>query len=217
MSRTVAAVGEAALWAPTVVEAAVEIVALVVSGVHAYAGRPSDGPQPEPGPAARDEVLVRAGKGLVGDRYFDHPAHRQAAVTVLAAESLEAVADELGLDRQRLDPVHARRNIVLRGFPIDTLATRRGAAGQRVVFSLDAGTGPVRFRAHRPADPCAWMDTQLAPGAWNAMRGRGGVRCEPLDDGVLRLGPATLRVWQAGSPPEAPRMARRAPHAAPPA
>lgn len=35
-----------------------------------------------------------------------------------------------------------------------------------------------------------------SPGAFGAMRGRGGVRCAPLDDGVLRLGPATLRVHE---------------------
>jgi hypothetical protein len=41
------------------------------------------------------------------------------------------------------------------------------------------------------------MDVVLAPGAFRAMRGRGGVRCEPLDDGVLQLGPARLRVLEA--------------------
>lgn len=38
------------------------------------------------------------------------------------------------------------------------------------------------------------MDVVLAPGAFRARRGHGGVRCTPLDDGVLRLGPATLTV-----------------------
>jgi hypothetical protein len=30
-------------------------------------------------------------------------------------------------------------------------------------------------------------------GAFRALRGRGGVRCEPLTDGVLRVGPGLLR------------------------
>ncbi len=33
----------------------------------------------------------------------------------------------------------------------------------------------------------------LAPGAFRALRGRGGVRCEPLGDGILTVGPAVLR------------------------
>jgi len=36
------------------------------------------------------------------------------------------------------------------------------------------------------------MDVVLAPGAFRAMRGRGGLRCEPLTSGTLSLGPATL-------------------------
>ncbi|GAA4993254.1 hypothetical protein WHI96_11710 [Pseudonocardia tropica] len=51
------------------------------------------------------------------------------------------------------------------------------------------------------------MDTEIGDGAWTALRGRGGVRCEPLDDGVLRLGPAELTVLEpaAAVPPDAGR------------
>jgi MOSC domain-containing protein YiiM len=171
--------------------AAVEIVALLVSPTHAFEGRPVDGPRPDPEPVERQEVTVRAGLGLVGDRYFGHPAHRQAAVTLFAAESLDALARDLGL--ATVPRLHLpRRNIVVRGFPVDELAAPRGGTG--AVFSLDSGAGEVRFQAYRPAHPCAWMDVVLAPGAFRALRGHGGVRCTPLDDGVLRLGPATLTV-----------------------
>jgi MOSC domain-containing protein YiiM len=171
--------------------AAVEIVALLVAPTHAFAGRPADGPRPDPEPVERQEVPVRAGLGLVGDRYFGHPAHRQAAVTVFAAESLDALARDLGLAMVPR-PHLPRRNIVVRGFPVDELAAPRGGTG--AVFSLDSGAGEVRFQAYRPAHPCAWMDVMLVPGAFRALRGLGGVRCTPLGDGVLRLGPATLTV-----------------------
>jgi MOSC domain-containing protein YiiM len=177
----------------------VEIVALFVSPVHAYEGRPSDGPRPDPVPVARDQVEVRAGLGLVGDRYFNHAAHRQAAVTVFDAEALDDLSRNLGLAAVP-DPLLVRRNIVLRGFPVDALASGRDEHGARfegAVFALDSGDGQVRFQAHRPANPCAWMDVVLAPGAFRGLRGRGGVRCVPLDDGVLRRGPATLTVEAA--------------------
>jgi MOSC domain-containing protein YiiM len=178
----------------------VEIVGLLVSPVHAYEGRPDDGPRPDPGGRPATSVAVRAGLGLVGDRYFGREAHRQAAVTLFAAESLEAVAEQLALPAVP-DPLLTRRNVVLSGFPVDELAGGRGRSG--AIFSLDSGDGPVRFRAHRPANPCRWMDVVVAPGAFRAMRGRGGVRCAPLDDGVLRLGPARLRVLEpvAATPP----------------
>lgn len=169
----------------------VEIVALLVSSAHAFEGRPADGPRPDPEPGERDEVTVRAGLGLVGDRYFNQPAHRRAAVTLFAAESLDVLARDLDLTAVP-DPHLPRRNIVARGFPVDELAAPRGGTG--AVFGLDSGAGEVRFQAYRPAHPCAWMDTVLAPGAFRGLRGHGGVRCAPLDDGILRVGPATLTV-----------------------
>ena len=85
----------------------------------------------------------------------------------------------------------------LPGHPRPGLAHRQAAVA---VFGLDSGGGQVRFQAHRPANPCAWMDVVLAPGAFHGLRGHGGVRCVPLDDGELRVGPATLTVIErAGS------------------
>jgi hypothetical protein len=170
---------------------AVEIVALHVSGVHAYEGRPADGPRPDPDGGGRDRIEVRAGHGAVGDRYAGRAAHRTAAITVFAVEALEHVARVLDLAAVP-DPLLVRRTIVLRGVDVDALACTRDRPG--AAFSLDSGDGPVRLQAHRPANPCAWMDVVLAPGAFRALRGLGGVRCEPLSDGVLRRGPAVLTV-----------------------
>ena len=161
----------------------VEIVQLLASPLHRYDGRPKDGPTPFDGRETHDEVEIRAGLGIIGDRFFGKRAHRQEAVTLFAIESLEAVAAELGTGG--LDVAKTRRNIILRGYPVDNLRDQ--------TFTL----GGVRFRAHRPANPCAWMDEQLAPGAFAALRGRGGMRCEPLSDGVLRLGHSTLTVETA--------------------
>jgi MOSC domain-containing protein YiiM len=131
----------------------------------------------------RDAVEVRAGHGVVGDRYAGRAAHRDAAVTVLAVEALERLAAELGADP--FDPALARRTVVLRGAEVEAL---RG-----VTFTLDCGDGPVLLGGGRPANPCAWMDVVLAEGAHRGMRGRGGVRCAALSDGTLRIGTAVLR------------------------
>jgi MOSC domain-containing protein YiiM len=164
--------------------AEVEIVLLLASPVHRYEGRPADGPLAAAGQETQSSIRVRAGLGIVGDRHFAKPAHVHASVTVMNADVLDRVADELGVPHT-LDAAATRRNILLRGVQIDAL---RGAT-----FSLDNGDGPVEFLANRPANPCAWMDVVLAPGAHRALRGRGGLRCEPLTDGELRLGPATMR------------------------
>lgn len=170
----------------------VEIVALVVSRQHAFEGRPQDGARPDPEPVARTEIEIRAELGIVGDRYYAQKVHKNAAVTLIDAASLDEVVRTLGLPGP-LDPHLTRRNIALRGYPIDELAAHRAADGSRITgrrFTLDSGTGPITFQANRPANPCAWMDEVLAPGAMKALRGHGGIRATPLTSGALRLGPA---------------------------
>jgi MOSC domain-containing protein YiiM len=95
--------------------------------------------------------------GIVGDRYAGKPAHRDASVTVLAVESVEALVAELGSGP--LDPLLARRNVVLHGAEVEAL---RGE-----LFSIDCGEGGVLLQGGRPANPCAWM-TRCSPPARTA-------------------------------------------------
>jgi MOSC domain-containing protein YiiM len=160
----------------------VEVVGLLASPEHRWEGRPDAVVAARP-VESRDRIEVRAGLGIVGDRYSGQPAHRDASVTVIAAEALDRLAAELGSGP--LDPLATRRNVVLRGAEVEALR------GQ--LFSLDCGEGEVVLAGGRPANPCAWLDLAVVPGAHRGMRGRGGVRCAPRTDGALRLGPAVLR------------------------
>ncbi|MFI7546732.1 molybdenum cofactor biosysynthesis protein [Actinoplanes sp. NPDC049599] len=153
-----------------------EIVQLLASPAHRFTGRPADGPAPAPPGELVGHVRIRAGLGIEGDRYFARPAHRDASVTVIAAESLPPGA---GL-------AEVRRNILVRGIAVDDLV---GA-----VLTLDSGDGPVALQVRRRANPCAWMDVTVGPGAWRNLRGRGGIRCTPLTDGTLRLGAVTVSI-----------------------
>ena len=153
-----------------------QIVELLASPVHRFLGRPSDGPAPAPPGELVDSVQIRAGLGIIGDRYFGKPAHRDASITVIAQESLPV---GIGL-------AQVRRNILTTGLAVDELIGR--------VLILDSGDGPVGLRVNRAARPCAWMDVTVGPGAWKALRTTGGVRCTPLHDGVLRVGPVDATV-----------------------
>jgi MOSC domain-containing protein YiiM len=149
-----------------------EIVELLVSSQHRYDGRPTADLSPAPDERV-DQIELRAGLGVVGDRYFNRPAHRDASVTVIAIESLARFARPIGL-------LETRRNILLRGIDVDAARGR--------VLSLDSGDGPVLLQLRRAANPCRWLDFTIEDGAWKALRGHGGMRCEPLTDGVLRVG-----------------------------
>ena len=159
----------------------VEVLHLLVSPAHAYFGRAREGAADVSTTDAEHVELV-AGKGIVGDRFFGKAAHMDAAVTLIAVEALEAMAEELGVEP--FNPLLTRRNVVLRGAHLAPLLGHN--------FALESRGDLVRLKAGRPAHPCVWMDEMLAPGAHKAMRGRGGVRCQVLSDGILHRGPAVL-------------------------
>lgn len=97
-------------------------------------------------------------------------------MTVIAQESLPP----------GVDLTQVRRNVLTSGPAVDDLVGR--------VPVLDSGAGPVRLRVATRAHPCAWMDVTVGPGAWKSLRGRGGIRCEPLTGGLLRVGRLAVTV-----------------------
>ncbi|WNO76689.1 molybdenum cofactor biosysynthesis protein [Streptomyces sp. AM8-1-1] len=156
----------------------VEVVQLLLSPTHRYMGRPADGPAAAHEDELVEAVTVRRNLGIVGDRYFGHPAHRRAAITLMAEENLPTDINAT------VDLRQTRRNVLLRGVDIDAYV------GSTV--SLDSGSGPVLLAVNSAARPCAWMNTTIGDGAQRALRGKGGVRCTPLSDGVLTLGAAAF-------------------------
>ena len=154
---------------------------IFVSPGHNYFGRPKNGPGDHPTVDAAS-AEVRAGKGIVGDRYYGAPAHYEAQITFVAQEVFDLALAEFGIDA--LSPAVMRRNVVTGGLNLNQLL------GQE--FIIDSGYGPVRFLGTRPCSPCAWMDEVIAPGANRFLKGRGGLRARVLTDGVLRKGTTML-------------------------
>lgn len=113
---------------------------------------------------------LRVDTGLVGDRA--RSGKRQ--VTLVQAEHLPVVAALLGLDA--LAPEVLRRNLVVSGINLAALVRWRF----RIGGALLEGTGP--------AHPCSRMEEALGPGAWNALRGHGGITARVLKGGVIRVG-----------------------------
>lgn len=109
--------------------------------------------------------------GLVGDRYAGRSGKR--AVTLVQAEHLPAIANLCGLDE--LDPAVLRRNIVVSG--INLLALR--GVRFRLGTALLEGTGPCA--------PCSKMERALGEGAYNALRGHGGLTARVLDIGYVAI------------------------------
>lgn len=120
------------------------------------------------------EVEAVAGRGLEGDRYKRKDGKRQ--VTLVQAEHLRAVASYLG--RDAVPPELMRRNIVVEGLNL------LGLKGKR--FRL----GDATLEYTGPCAPCSRMEEYFGEGAYNAMRGHGGITARVLESGTVRLGDA---------------------------
>ena len=138
------------------------------------------------GPAARrlpvavPRARAVAGRGLEGDRYhhgtgsFSWKGRGNGRdLTLVAAEALEALAAEHGVD---LDGAASRRNVLTRGVDLDALLGRRFSIGEAVCVGV------------RPCEPCAHLARLTDPGVLPGLAGRGGLRADIVVGGIVAVG-----------------------------
>jgi MOSC domain-containing protein YiiM len=119
-----------------------------------------------------DEVHCVAGMGLKGDRFFGYRPEYKGQVTFFSEEVWRSLQDHFRVPAQV--PSVLRRNVIVGGIDLNSLI------GQR--FQLQG----ISFEATEECRPCHWMDKAVAPGAEEWLKGRGGLRCRVLSDGMLR-------------------------------
>jgi len=117
------------------------------------------------------QVECVAGRGLRGDRFFDFKENYKGQITFFALETYEAIRRELGGEDR--SPSVFRRNVITTGGALNQFI------GQE--FQIQG----VRFRGTEECRPCHWMDQAFAPGAFEFLKGRGGLRAVILSDGIL--------------------------------
>jgi MOSC domain-containing protein YiiM len=138
-------------------------------------------------PAARAPLVglaeVRAvpGRGLEGDRYFfargsfSRWPGTGRAVSLIAEETLEAVCAEHGFD---LRGGRSRRNLVTSGIGLTDLQERTFRIGTAVL------------RGVRSCAPCHYLERLTEAGVFDALKGRGGLRADVIEEGILHIGDA---------------------------
>jgi hypothetical protein len=135
-----------------------------------------------------DAVECVAGQGLRGDRFFASPKYRLGQVTLFSREVFRTMQRELGLGG--VPPSALRRNLIVSGADLNTLIG--------VEFELQG----VQLRGVEECRPCYWMDLGVAPGAEAWLRGRGGLRCQILTSGWLRIQRDATFLTESRSVPE---------------
>ena len=136
-------------------------------------------------------VLALQDRGLEGDRSGQARPTRAGGhkrqVTLMQAEHLPLIAAWVG--RDAIDASLLRRNLVIAG--INLLSARSLFADQTVHIAIGE---EVILLATGPCDPCSKMEAELGVGAYNAMRGHGGLTARVLAGGTIAVGDA-VRVF----------------------
>jgi MOSC domain-containing protein YiiM len=131
-----------------------------------------------------DEIRAIEGRGLEGDRYFikagkmsrkDDPGRE---VTLIEAEAVEALARDYGIE---LGPGETRRNIMVRGVPLNHL---RGVEFQ---------VGEAVLRGIKLCEPCGYLEGLTKEGIRAGLKHRGGLNAEIVTGGVIRPGDEVAR------------------------
>jgi len=130
-------------------------------------------------------------RGLEGDRSALSLSTREGGhkrqVTLVQAEHLPLIAAWVGLES--LAPQLLRRNLVIAG--VNLLSARTLFADQSIHIAIGED---VVLLATGPCEPCSKMEAELGVGAYNAMRGHGGLTARVLAGGKITVGDA-VRVF----------------------
>lgn len=125
------------------------------------------------------EAKALPGRGLVGDRYgegigtYSNKPGPSRELTLIECEALEGLKRDDGL---ALAPGDSRRNLEVRGVPLNHLIDRE--------FTV----GSVRCKGVRLCEPCARLAELTDAKAHPGLIHRGGLRVQILSEGVIRVG-----------------------------
>ncbi len=129
-------------------------------------------------PAAVERVRALAGKGLEGNRYFfEDGAKPGRALTLIAAEAIEAAGEEHGIE---LSAAESRRNVLTRGIDLNALVGKRFRVGEVDCYGVEL------------CEPCTHLESVTKPGVIKAFVHRAGLNADILTDGEIAVGDAVV-------------------------
>ncbi len=149
-----------------------KVVGLYISAKHNFVGHHGkDAGTCGITPVERVECV--AGRGIRGDRFFDHKPDFKGQITFFARETHDQIRRDLDLESV---PISAyRRNVITEDADLNALVGKE--------FEIQG----VRFLGTEECRPCYWMNQAVGSGAEDALSGTGGLRARILSSGTLHV------------------------------
>ena len=123
------------------------------------------------------EMEVRAGQGIVGDRYFSSTPHAPrkngGEITLIEAEALAALAADYQIS---LEHLATRRNVLTQNIALNHLVSHRFGLGEIILEGVEL------------CEPCGYLEKSTQKGVRKGLVHWGGLRAKILNDGVLKVG-----------------------------
>ena len=152
---------------------------IFVSAGHNYYGHHGQAPDDHPSIAV-ERIECIAGRGILGDRFYDFSANYKGQITFFSSEVFESLARNLNIPSKSAGVL--RRNVIVSGVDLNALIGKE--------FELQG----VRFRGTAHCKPCQWLNQAFAEGTEQFLKDNGGLRAQILTDGTIAIGEAELLI-----------------------
>ena len=120
------------------------------------------------------EINVFAGKGIVGDRYFNEKNEDRNQLTLIESENIDYYNDKFNL---KIPYLNFRRNIVTKGIKLNDLVGKKLIIGKTEIKGIDL------------CRPCKSLQENLnQENIIKEFLRRGGLRCSILTSSNIKVG-----------------------------
>ena len=120
------------------------------------------------------EIILFAGKGIVGDRYFHEHNESRNQLTLIESENIDYYNEKFNL---KIPYLNFRRNIVTKGIKLNDLVSKKLIIGKSELRAIDL------------CRPCKLLQKNLAQN--NIIKEflrKGGLRCQILTSANIKVG-----------------------------
>ena len=121
-----------------------------------------------------EQINVSAGKGIIGDRYFNEFTENRNQLTLIESENIDCYNEKFNL---KIPYLNFRRNIVTKDIKLNDLVGKRIVIGKTEIKGIDL------------CRPCKSLQKNLdQDNIIKEFLRKGGLRCEILTSANIKIG-----------------------------